>query len=164
MTSHRKPQHALNIVGQRFGKLLVVEQTENSKCGHTRWVCLCECGNRTIEFGSYLRSGRANDCGCITKRRTWRNKQEPKEISPDVRVTISPNSLYAVMIGSAIVAEGSARSIFDDGWDYALKNPGVTVDIYSCQNGKPWKKLRSYNAGKISPIINEIKPYLNAEW
>lgn len=54
----------IDMMGKRFGKLLVVEQAESSSSGQARWVCKCDCGNTTITLGHSLRSGRTLSCGC----------------------------------------------------------------------------------------------------
>lgn len=53
-----------DIKNMRFGKLTVVDKTTPSKSGNARWVCLCDCGNKTIVIGSHLRSGHTTSCGC----------------------------------------------------------------------------------------------------
>ena len=35
----------VDLTGQRFGRLVVKERAENDKTHHTRWVCVCDCGN-----------------------------------------------------------------------------------------------------------------------
>ena len=52
------------LVGQRFGKLTVIERAENCPSGQRRWLCRCDCGGTRITTTSYLRNGRARDCGC----------------------------------------------------------------------------------------------------
>lgn len=51
------------MVGQRFGKLTVIEQSKD-ECGCVKWVCQCDCGNITVVRGSSLRSGGTKSCGC----------------------------------------------------------------------------------------------------
>jgi hypothetical protein len=64
---------ALNLLHQKFGKLIVVSQlpTKN-KNGAIKWKCLCECGNFTSRTGgSLLYSLKQTDsiitCGCSKK-------------------------------------------------------------------------------------------------
>jgi hypothetical protein len=52
-----------NMIGRRFGKLLVIEQVL-SPDHHTRWRCSCQCGATTITRGTHLRSGHSRSCGC----------------------------------------------------------------------------------------------------
>jgi len=53
-----------NLIGQRFGKLVVLERVENDKFGKTRWLCQCDCGNTKIINGSSLLRGLTTSCGC----------------------------------------------------------------------------------------------------
>ncbi len=59
----------LELVGQRFGKLVVLERTENyvSPKGlrYSRWKCSCDCRNEVIVVGSLLKRGHTQSCGCI---------------------------------------------------------------------------------------------------
>lgn len=36
-----------DLVGQRFGRLLVLERAHN-RAGRAAWTCECECGNQTV--------------------------------------------------------------------------------------------------------------------
>lgn len=57
----------IDLLGQTFGRLTVVAQSESSGEGKTRWLCKCECGNETIVYGRYLRNGKSKSCGCWRK-------------------------------------------------------------------------------------------------
>lgn len=52
-----------NLVGQKFGRLLVIERATSEK-GHTRWLCRCDCGKECIVYGSSLKSNNTRSCGC----------------------------------------------------------------------------------------------------
>lgn len=57
----------IDLTGQRFGKLLVLEEAPrpvylNNSLAY--WKCLCDCGNYHITSGSQLRSGKIKSCGC----------------------------------------------------------------------------------------------------
>ena len=56
-----------NLVGQRFGHLIVVEQLNEFKKGN-RWKyrCMCDCGNLTpiYTWQTYLLNGYPQSCGC----------------------------------------------------------------------------------------------------
>lgn len=58
----------IDMTGRRFGRLTVASfDSIESKSKHNRgakWKCVCDCGNVTIAFGSYLRSGNTKTCGC----------------------------------------------------------------------------------------------------
>jgi hypothetical protein len=55
------------LIGERFGKLTVVESTEEREYANTVWKCLCDCGNFINVRTGRLRLGLTKDCGCIPK-------------------------------------------------------------------------------------------------
>lgn len=58
----------INLIGQRFGKLVVIEKSEKkSSMGGSYWECLCDCGNKKAIFSGSLKSGNQNSCGCSKK-------------------------------------------------------------------------------------------------
>jgi hypothetical protein len=65
MTSNK-----LNLPGQKFGKLTILEKGNpifNGKRFHGTWKCLCECGKEKIIKTVNLNRGTTNSCGCIKK-------------------------------------------------------------------------------------------------
>lgn len=58
----------IDLTGKRFGRLTVIERTEDhvAKSGRKRvmWRCVCDCGNETVVAGDNLRDGRIKSCGC----------------------------------------------------------------------------------------------------
>jgi len=60
----------INLVGQKFGRLLVISENGRNKNGEKTYLCQCDCGN-TITVRSYgLRCGETQSCGCLQKERT----------------------------------------------------------------------------------------------
>jgi hypothetical protein len=58
----------INLIGLRYGKLVVTERTENDKWGKSQWRCICDCGNKKVIAGSSLKKGLTNSCGCLRKQ------------------------------------------------------------------------------------------------
>lgn len=58
---------AKEIVGQKFGKLMVLERAGTDKQGQALWRCRCECGNEIIVRGTALRAGHTISCGCLRR-------------------------------------------------------------------------------------------------
>lgn len=54
----------LNLIGERFGKLKVLEM-DGIKNGATTWLCKCDCGNTVVVSVGRLRSEKTQSCGCI---------------------------------------------------------------------------------------------------
>ncbi len=62
--------------GQRFGRLLVVEESERPANGHPKkiyWRCKCDCGNIVVVDVDSLRSGNTKSCGCQRRDSSAKN-------------------------------------------------------------------------------------------
>lgn len=57
----------LNLVGQRFGRLVVIEETGKDNQGNLMYLCKCDCGNEIAVRGYSLRNGDCKSCGCLRK-------------------------------------------------------------------------------------------------
>lgn len=56
----------INRVGDRYGKLLVIEEdTKKGNRGQIKWICRCDCGNVTSILTDNLRTGITKSCGCL---------------------------------------------------------------------------------------------------
>lgn len=55
----------MDLVGQKFGRLTVLERAENDRHHKTRWLCQCECGDQKVISGDLLRNGKTTSCGCF---------------------------------------------------------------------------------------------------
>lgn len=56
---------ALELSGQKFHRLTVIERTINNSHGKSQWLCRCDCGEELITSGSHLTTGHTKSCGCI---------------------------------------------------------------------------------------------------
>ena len=56
-----------NSIGQKFGRLTVVELLPPNPNHNRRALCLCDCGNTTITAVQNLRNGHTQSCGCLQK-------------------------------------------------------------------------------------------------
>ena len=55
-----------DLTGQRFGRLVVIEESPVRKRGAIHWVCKCDCGNITRPLrGDQLTTGNTRSCGCL---------------------------------------------------------------------------------------------------
>ena len=65
----RKNKSKLQLIDQKFGRLLVKTEAGWDKYGQSMWKCQCECGQYVIVRGSCLKSGNTQSCGCLRKER-----------------------------------------------------------------------------------------------
>jgi hypothetical protein len=54
----------VDLVGQRFGKLLVIAKGRRIKSGSHLWLCKCDCGGEIEAQAGHLRDGDTTSCGC----------------------------------------------------------------------------------------------------
>lgn len=57
-----------DLIGRRFGRLVVVELT-GAKKRKRRWKCICDCGKTTIQPTFTLTTGHVVSCGCFNAER-----------------------------------------------------------------------------------------------
>ena len=61
---------ATDMTGQRFERLLVIEEAGRDSRRRARWLCQCDCGAKRMVYGSNLRSGATTSCGCRNREAT----------------------------------------------------------------------------------------------
>lgn len=60
----------IDLVGKRFGRLIVIEECLNRKDGQILWKCKCDCGNYKSVRGNALKIGATTSCGCLQRELT----------------------------------------------------------------------------------------------
>ena len=88
-------QHLKDMVGKRFGRLLVLRRGENEEGGRVQWICKCDCGHEGGHAGYNLRSGSAKSCGCLAH--DMKRENNKKNIRSDTPV----RKLFAAYKASA---------------------------------------------------------------
>jgi hypothetical protein len=62
------PRSLPDCTGQRYGRLIAVRRGPDSKAGHVRYYCDCDCGTKDhLVTASGLRNGQKS-CGCLGSR------------------------------------------------------------------------------------------------
>jgi hypothetical protein len=57
--------HPLQLLGLRFGRLLVISREKTHRNGSYYWLCACDCGKQKTINGSSLKDGSTKSCGCF---------------------------------------------------------------------------------------------------
>lgn len=55
------------ITGEKFNKLTILDRAPNTKSKKTRVICLCDCGQYTVQNLQDVKEGRVVSCGCFHK-------------------------------------------------------------------------------------------------
>lgn len=60
-----------NRLGEKYGRLLVIERAANKSANDTnaRWLCKCDCGKTCIVYGQDLARGKQVSCGCYNQEK-----------------------------------------------------------------------------------------------
>ena len=73
----------LNLIGNRYGKLVVISKAESKLIGSgkkfTMWLCQCDCGRTKEIMTASLVKGRTQSCGCLQKGGAIRHGFSNKE-------------------------------------------------------------------------------------
>lgn len=69
MTSTRfeKGRGFIDLVGNKYSKLIVLEYVGADKHKRSKWKCLCDCGQECEAFGTELKQEKTRSCGCDRK-------------------------------------------------------------------------------------------------
>lgn len=63
-----------NLVGQQFGRLVVLEEVKKEGNRKRFWRCRCTCGRETVTEESHLKSGHTKSCGCYRREAQQKKK------------------------------------------------------------------------------------------
>ena len=119
-----------DLTGQRFGRLLVLEKTENSK-GKSVWKCKCDCGTDAFVRTSDLKNGHTKSCGCYQREMT--SKASKKHglrhtkiyhtwLDMKDRCFNSKNKRFSTYGGRGITVCDEWRNSFEAFYEWAMVN------------------------------------------
>ena len=59
----------VDLTGQRFGRLVVINLLTSKDAKRLKWLCKCDCGNECVVLGHNLVGGHTKSCGCLRKEK-----------------------------------------------------------------------------------------------
>lgn len=71
----------LDLSGQKFGRLTAIRDDGKTTNGGTKWLCVCECGEKTSVFIGHLRNGETTSCGCFKRESTAKRSKKHGDAS-----------------------------------------------------------------------------------
>ena len=89
----------IDLSGQRFGRLKVIEQASVKATSGSQWVCRCDCGNIVTVARCSLISGHTKSCGCTRKQFLSEKKPAQKHGGESVKSKNRRERLYIVWCG-----------------------------------------------------------------
>jgi hypothetical protein len=162
----------VDLTGQRFGQVTVVERTLNHICPSgqrkTMWRCLCDCGNEIIATSANLKNGHHVSCGCLVagrmssigKKRKTHGKSNTRLyhiwVGMKSRCLNPHNIKYNIYGGRGIKVCSDWLNSFEEFCDWAMANgyaDNLTIDrIDGNGNYEPsncrWSTLSEQNKNR----------------
>jgi hypothetical protein len=83
----------IEMVGEKFGKLLVIKEIFKNKNGHIKFLCQCDCGNTCEVFGTHLRQQKIVSCKCKNKLNGVSSDMWYKIINSGIKTRVKRNGL-----------------------------------------------------------------------
>lgn len=161
MSKGKRGAETIDLTGQRFGMLTVIERDKEAekikytgKCGVV-WKCRCDCGNIVTRTASNLRRKEypAYSCGCHSK---YRGKAEVNIYNRNRRGIIHYTVAYHVESGTRYIFGTTIRERAKVVQKIASDKvkAGVFEEWYSeiskSIGEERWKKIVAKNAGGIT--------------
>ena len=78
----------IDLTGQRFGRLIVLQDVGTDRYGSYRWLCKCDCGKTTIATRTNLTTGHTQSCGCIAREKMLNYHGIPNKHLTRVRLSM----------------------------------------------------------------------------
>lgn len=73
---NKESKNVKTEIGNKYGKLIVIERAGSTSDRHALWKCKCECGNEIIASGKMLRTNQIISCGCYQKEKAKETLQK----------------------------------------------------------------------------------------
>jgi hypothetical protein len=70
---------ALDLTGQKFGRLTGICRMGPDKHGKQTWKFACDCGGELVSVGSDVKSGKATSCGCYANEVRAENSRSNRD-------------------------------------------------------------------------------------
>jgi hypothetical protein len=121
----------IDLVGRRFGKLVVLRLETISPNWRCSWWVHCDCGVEKAVLGGSLRSGRTRSCGCELRKKML-------AFNHDARLR-PYEGLYNLFVRAAIIVDKGLSITYDDFFEFTK-----TPNCHYCST--PIKWIGEYSA------------------
>ena len=137
----------IDLSGQRFGRLTVIERAANNGT-KTMWECKCDCGNTKVVSGSNLKNGNVKSCGCY-----WRDVVPKVNQEKNFRHGDSGTKLHKVWANMRYRCNNPRCKCYDN---YGGRGISICAEWSSYENFRDWALRNGYAEGlSIDRIDND---------
>lgn len=151
----------IDLTGQRYGRLVVIEEAGRSKHGKVLWRCKCDCGNFITVSSNCLRRGHTQSCGCLHSERS-------AECAAKRFATHGMCKTRLYKIWRCIIVRTGACKGADEKHKRYYQDRGITVceEWLIFENFRDWALSHGYRDGLQIDRIDNDKGYCpaNCRW
>lgn len=118
---------AIDMVGRKYGKLVVLRENGRSHNRSVKWECICDCGKVVTVDGTSLRNGHTTSCGCNRYRKLNKYSIIHKRLyqiwaSMKDRCSNPNNSNYKWYGGKGISVCDEWKNNFETFYNWSIEN------------------------------------------
>lgn len=124
-----------DLMGQRFGRLIVIGSLPIRQYGNIKWICLCDCGNVTYVQGTSLLHGRTQSCTCLQKETTVQSRSFILNGGTSKSATLFLNTMETLLNASI------TREYYLDGYYYDGRLGRLLIEV----DGTYWHRNTKLN-------------------
>ena len=170
----------IDITGEKFNKLTVIERLENDIGGIPVWLCRCDCGNFTRVRGKNLKNGSVKSCGCMLKEATTKTHGLSTTRIYNIWSSIKSRCLnpkspsYKHYGGRGIKVCEEWKKSFDDFYSWAIENgyrENLTIERIDnngnyCPENCKWETQKQQCRNRRTNIVFEHngEKHILTEW
>ncbi|WP_047999441.1 AP2/ERF family transcription factor [Lactiplantibacillus herbarum] len=108
----------IDLTGQTFNRLTVIERGGTSKNGNALWRCQCSCGNQTVVDSYALRHGKIRSCGCLSRELSAVNiRKNPKTLASMGHTSNFQIHDHHTDIPSQVLSKRNKSGVIGVSWD-----------------------------------------------
>jgi hypothetical protein len=159
--------NAIDLKGQRFNRLIVIERDYNKKDKSRQawWKCKCDCGKEISVRGQCLRNGNTQSCGCYgtEKRNEAIRKSEKVFAHCKEMAQLNKKDMLGYQIGKLTVIEATDLNKKGSAiWKCKCECGNITYVTQNCLHKGDSKScgcIKSFGEEQITKILinNNIK-------
>ncbi len=161
----------IDLTGQKFGRLFVIERMANNKHRQSMWLCRCDCGKEKTIWSGDLKSGNTKSCGCLKREKiTIANTTHGHSTTIKMSKTYdawqsmiqrctNPKSMYYYNYGGRGIAVCKRWRKFENFLkDMGIPKNGLTLDRVNndkgyCKSNCRWATRKEQNRNKRNNIF-----------
>ena len=135
-----------NLIGQRFGKLVVLNLTGFSETNKAIWHCKCDCGRETDVRACNLISGNTSSCGCLQSV----NEANIQSFLTQHKIKFQPQYVFSDLYGTSKPLR----------FDFAIFNSdGILSCLIEYQGSQHWDINNPWHTEQLEEYDSKKKQY-----